>query len=31
MLHSGLLHVQAGVSSLEELERFFSADLEALH
>lgn len=31
MLTHGLGHVKSGVTSLEELERFFSADLEALH
>lgn len=30
MLHQGMRHVKNGITSLEELERFFSADLEAL-
>lgn len=31
MLTQGLRHVKNGVTSLDELERFFSADLETLH
>lgn len=31
MLYQGLRHVKSGITSLDELERFFSADLEALH
>lgn len=31
MLFQGLRHVKSGITSLDELERFFSADLEALH
>jgi type II secretory ATPase GspE/PulE/Tfp pilus assembly ATPase PilB-like protein len=30
MLMQGLRHVKNGITSLDELERFFSADLEAL-
>lgn len=30
MLEQGMRHVKAGITSLEELERFFSADLEAV-
>ncbi|MFZ2587253.1 MAG: ATPase, T2SS/T4P/T4SS family [Alphaproteobacteria bacterium] len=31
MLYQGLSHVKRGITTLEELERFFSADLEAVH
>ncbi len=30
MLYQGMHHMKAGITSLDELERFFSADLEAL-
>lgn len=30
MLNQGLTHVKSGITSLDELERFFSADLEAI-
>jgi type II secretory ATPase GspE/PulE/Tfp pilus assembly ATPase PilB-like protein len=30
MLHNGMLHVRNGITSLEELEKYFSADLEVL-
>lgn len=31
MLMQGLRHVKSGITSLDELERFFSADLESIH
>ena len=30
MLSGGLLHVKNGITSLEELEKFFSADMETI-